>query len=202
MILLIDHDDSFTYNLYQYLEELGETVIVKRHNNIDITTINEMNPTAIVLSPGPGKPEDYPNTGEIVNECYQSMPILGVCLGHQIIAAKFGAEVKKADIIMHGKKSLILHKGHGLFSYLSQPLQVMRYHSLVVDEKTVPPFFKRQAISMDDGELMAITHDNYPLFGIQFHPESIGTAEGKQVLSRFLNHTRKENLHGTTSEIN
>ncbi|MET3684339.1 anthranilate synthase/aminodeoxychorismate synthase-like glutamine amidotransferase [Alkalibacillus flavidus] len=193
MILLIDHYDSFTYNLFQYLEELGASVTVKRHDDVDISSIKNMQPDAIVLSPGPGKPNDYPDSIETVKTFYEEIPILGICLGHQIIAEAFGAQVQKAGEVRHGKKSLILHKGNGLFEYLSQPLNVMRYHSLVVNEQTLPPFFKRKAITMDDGELMAIEHDNHPLFGIQFHPESIGTTEGKQILNRFLQRIGKEN---------
>ncbi|MDQ0352086.1 anthranilate synthase/aminodeoxychorismate synthase-like glutamine amidotransferase [Alkalibacillus filiformis] len=201
MILLIDHYDSFTYNLYQYIEELGFSVEVRRHDEINISEIKEMNVHAIVLSPGPGKPIHYEQSMNIVKELHTQIPILGICLGHQIIGATFGAQVKKASIIMHGKQSLILHKGQGLFEYLSQPLQVMRYHSLVIDEQTLPPYFKRKAISMDDDELMAIEHQTFPVFGIQFHPESIGTNEGKQILKQFLSKTRKENDHESTSKI-
>ncbi|MDV2582979.1 anthranilate synthase component II [Alkalibacillus haloalkaliphilus] len=201
MILLIDHYDSFTYNIYQFIEELGYSVEVRRPEEIELSQVRSMNITGIVLSPGPGKPEDYQKSIRLVNELHKQIPILGICLGHQIIGATFGANVKLSSVIMHGKKSLILHKGNGLFAYLSQPLQVMRYHSLVIDEQTLPPYFKRRATSMDDGELMAIEHQTFPLFGIQFHPESIGTNEGKQILKQFLIKTREENDNETSSKI-
>ncbi|GAA0451724.1 aminodeoxychorismate/anthranilate synthase component II [Alkalibacillus silvisoli] len=197
MILLIDHYDSFTYNLYQYLEECDESVIVRRHDQITRQEIEQMNVAAIVLSPGPGKPKDYPNSIKMIKDFYQEIPILGICLGHQMIGLAFGAEVKQAKTIMHGKRSLILHKGYGLFEYMSQPLEMMRYHSLVINEQTLPPYFKRLAIAMDDRELMAIQHDQHPLFGVQFHPESIGSKEGKNLLKRFINLMRKETNNAT-----
>ncbi|WP_017185747.1 anthranilate synthase component II [Alkalibacillus haloalkaliphilus] len=201
MILLIDHYDSFTYNIYQYIEELGYSVEVRRPEEIELSQVKSMNISGIVLSPGPGRPKDYQKSIHFVHELHKQIPILGICLGHQIIGVTFGASVKQSSVIMHGKKSLILHKGNGLFAYLSQPLQVMRYHSLVIDEQTLPPYFKRRATSMDDGELMAIEHQTFPLFGIQFHPESIGTNEGKQILKQFLNKTREENDNETSSKI-
>ncbi|PKR77142.1 aminodeoxychorismate/anthranilate synthase component II [Halalkalibacillus sediminis] len=189
MILLIDHYDSFTYNLSQYLQELGKNVQVVRPNQITFDEIEHMNPEAIVLSPGPGKPEEATQTIEIVRNFYQQTPILGICLGHQIIAKAFGATVSKAKRLMHGKRSFIRHQGSGAFQFLPQPLEVMRYHSLAVDPLTLPPFFKKVAIAMDDGELMAIEHQAFPVVGWQFHPESIGTETGKQLLENFLKET-------------
>ncbi|MCA1054471.1 aminodeoxychorismate/anthranilate synthase component II [Rossellomorea aquimaris] len=193
MIVLIDNYDSFTYNLYQYLVELGEEVLIKRNDDITAGDIEELKPDGIILSPGPGSPRHAGNCIEIIQNLHASVPILGVCLGHQAIAAAFGAEVVIADKIMHGKTSLIKHDGHGIFEYLSQPLTVMRYHSLVVDKNTLPPQFEVSATSMDDNEIMAIKHLRHPLFGVQFHPESIGTDTGKKILSNFLVEMRKGN---------
>ncbi|WP_027964115.1 anthranilate synthase component II [Halalkalibacillus halophilus] len=192
MILLIDHYDSFTYNLSQYLQELGKNVQVVRPDNITFEDINQMNPEAIVLSPGPGRPEEAQHSIEIVQHYYEKIPILGICLGHQIIAKAFGGTVSKASKLMHGKRSLIRHQGSGAFQYLPQPLEVMRYHSLVVDSLSLPPFFKKVAIAMDDRELMAIEHQGYPVLGWQFHPESIGTATGKRLLDNFLKETLRD----------
>nr|WP_223155128.1 aminodeoxychorismate/anthranilate synthase component II [Alkalibacillus aidingensis] len=197
--MLIDNYDSFTYNLYQYLAELGVHVIIKRNDEISIEDIEKMNPKAVIISPGPGKPEDAGLTVAIIKQFYSKIPILGICLGHQAIGVAFGAKIKQAQHIRHGKKSLIRHKGGGIFQYLSQPLEVMRYHSLVIDEMTLPPYFERLATAMDDGELMAIKHYHYPVYGLQFHPESIGTVDGKTILNQFLKEFRKENEHETAS---
>ncbi|OIU71382.1 anthranilate synthase component II [Rossellomorea aquimaris] len=193
MILLIDNYDSFTYNLYQYLLELGEDVLIKRNDEITLEGIQELKPEGIILSPGPGTPEDAGICIEIIRNLHASAPILGVCLGHQAIAAAFGAKVVIADRIMHGKTSLIRHDGDGVFQYLSQPLTVMRYHSLVVEKESLPQQFEVTATSMDDNQIMAIKHRRYPLFGVQFHPESIGTDTGKKILSNFLDEMRKGN---------
>ncbi|MFP7299960.1 anthranilate synthase component II [Neobacillus niacini] len=186
MILLIDNFDSFTFNLYQYLGELGETVSVIRNNQLTIEQIREMNPKAIILSPGPGKPEEAGICIEVIQKLYQEFPILGICLGHQAIGAAFGSEIKRASFIKHGKTSQITHNGFGIFSYLPSPLEVMRYHSLVVDKDTLSSDLECVAQSMDDQEVMAIRHRYYPVFGLQFHPESIGTPSGKQLLKNFL----------------
>jgi anthranilate synthase component II len=186
MILLIDNFDSFTFNLYQYLGELGETVSVIRNNQLTIEQIREMNPKAIILSPGPGKPEEAGICIEAIQNLYQEFPILGICLGHQAIGAAFGSEIRRANFIKHGKTSLITHNGLGIFSYLPSPLEVMRYHSLVVDKDTLSSDLECVAQSMDDQEVMAIKHRYYPVFGLQFHPESIGTPSGKQLLKNFL----------------
>ncbi|RPF53265.1 anthranilate synthase component II [Aquisalibacillus elongatus] len=195
MILLIDNYDSFTYNLFQYLEELGADVLVKRNDKISIEEIKSLQPEAIVISPGPGKPTDAGLSVPIVKHFYQTIPILGICLGHQAIGVAFGAEVKRAKEVRHGKKSLLRHKGSGLFQYLPQPLEVMRYHSLVLDSMTLPPSMTKLAVAMDDGELMAMKHHQYPVYGLQFHPESIGTSDGKRILNQFLLTIRKENVY-------
>jgi anthranilate synthase component II len=199
MILLIDNYDSFTYNLYQYINELGEEVLIKRNDEITLNEIWEMNPSGIVLSPGPGTPENAGICIEIIQNLHTRMPILGVCLGHQAIGAAFGANIIIADHIMHGKTSLIHHDGHGIFQYLSQPLSVMRYHSLIIDKESLPPQFKISALSMDDKEIMAIQHMRYPVFGVQFHPESIGTDTGRKMLKNFLDEMRKESNRETVS---
>ncbi|WHX98906.1 aminodeoxychorismate/anthranilate synthase component II [Neobacillus sp. DY30] len=186
MILLIDNFDSFTYNLYQYLGELGEEVIVIRNNQLSIQQIKDMNPKAIILSPGPGKPEEAGICIEVIQNLYQEIPILGICLGHQAIGAAFGSEIKRADFIKHGKTSQITHNGSGVFTYLTSPLEVMRYHSLVVAKESLSPELECVAQSLDDQEIMALKHRHYPVYGLQFHPESIGTPAGKQLLQNFL----------------
>lgn len=186
MILLIDNFDSFTFNLYQYLGELGENVTVYRNNQLTLEMIKEMNPKAIILSPGPGKPEDAGICIEVIQNFYTSIPILGICLGHQAIGAAFGSEIRRANFIKHGKTSFITHNGSGVFTYLSSPIEVMRYHSLTIDKQSLPPELECVSQAMDDQEVMAIKHRNYPLFGLQFHPESIGTPAGKQMLKNFL----------------
>jgi anthranilate synthase component II len=199
MILLIDNYDSFTYNLYQYIKELGEEVLIKRNDQITLQEIHELKPSGIVLSPGPGTPEKAGICIEIIQNFHASVPILGVCLGHQSIGAAFGANIVIADHIMHGKTSLIRHNGEGLFQYLSQPLGVMRYHSLVIEKESLPPQFEIAALSMDDKEIMAIKHMRYPVFGVQFHPESIGTETGRKMLNNFIDEMRKENNRETVS---
>jgi anthranilate synthase component II len=199
MILLIDNYDSFTYNLYQYIKELGEEVLIKRNDQITLQELHELKPSGIVLSPGPGTPEKAGICIEIIQNLHASVPILGVCLGHQSIGAAFGANIVIADHIMHGKTSLIRHNGEGLFQYLSQPLGVMRYHSLVIEKESLPPQFEIAALSMDDKEIMAIKHMRYPVFGVQFHPESIGTDTGKKMLNNFIDEMRKENNRETVS---
>ncbi|BCB04350.1 anthranilate synthase component II [Bacillus sp. KH172YL63] len=199
MILLIDNYDSFTYNLYQYIEELGEEVTVRRNDAISLEEVKEMNPSAIILSPGPGKPENAGICTSIIQNLHASVPILGVCLGHQAIGAAFGATIEIAGNVMHGKTSLIKHDGNGVFQYLSQPLEVMRYHSLVIKKGTLPPPLEAVAHSMDDGEIMALKHMKFPLFGVQFHPESIGTVTGKKIIQNFLAETRKGNIRENLS---
>jgi anthranilate synthase component 2 len=192
MILLIDNYDSFTFNLYQYLGELGEEVVVYRNNHISIKQINDLNPKAIILSPGPGRPEDAGVCLEVIQVFYNQIPILGICLGHQAIGAAFGATIKRADQIKHGKTSYITHHCRGIFNYLPSPLEVMRYHSLIIEKNSLSPQLDEIAISMDDQELMAIKHYKYPVYGLQFHPESIGTPSGKQMIKNFLDEIERE----------
>lgn len=192
MILLIDNYDSFTYNLYQYIGELGEKITVKRNDEITLKEIENLKPEAIIISPGPGRPENAGNTVEIIKHFYKKLPILGICLGHQAIGYSFGAVIEKAGKIMHGKTSKIRHTEQTLFDSMPQEIEVMRYHSLVIKKGTLPPIFDVLAESADDGEIMAIKHCKYPLYGMQFHPESVGTAEGKQLLKNFLSELRKE----------
>jgi anthranilate synthase component 2 len=186
VILLIDNFDSFTYNLYQYLGELGENVTVYRNNQISIAEIKLLNPKAIILSPGPGKPEDAGICIELIQAFYRDIPILGICLGHQAIGAAFGSDIRKARVIKHGKTSFITHNGKGIFSYLPSPLEVMRYHSLTIGKSHLPSQLECTAYAMDDDEVMGIKHRSYPVYGLQFHPESIGTPCGKQMLHNFL----------------
>ena len=185
MILLIDNYDSFTYNLFQYLGEVEEDIIVKRNDEITISEIEELSPTAIVISPGPGRPEEAGISMEVIQQFYKKTPILGICLGHQAIGAAFGANVIGAKQIMHGKTSQIEHTGTDLFAGQEQPLTVMRYHSLVVEKASLPDELEVTATSLDDHEIMALKHKEYPLYGLQFHPESIGTRTGKQLLHEF-----------------
>jgi anthranilate synthase component 2 len=192
MILLIDNYDSFTYNLYQYLGELGEDIVVKRNDNISIADIENMKPEAIVISPGPGRPENAGICIEVIQHFYERIPILGICLGHQAIGYSFGAKIEKAQKIMHGKTSKLKFIETELFKSLPQQLEVMRYHSLIINKDTLPAFFQVLAKSMDDNEIMAIKHSKYPLYGMQFHPESVGTGLGKQLLENFLNQIREE----------
>ena len=185
MILLIDNFDSFTFNLYQYLGELGEEVKVFRNNQVTIEQIKELKPAAIILSPGPGRPEDAGICVEVIRTFYKEIPILGICLGHQAIAYAFEAKIKQASTIKHGKTSFITHSGR-MFDYLPSPLEVMRYHSLSVEKRSLPEQLQCTALSMDDREVMAIEHRQYPVYGLQFHPESIGTPTGKQMLKNFI----------------
>ncbi|MEY8189241.1 aminodeoxychorismate/anthranilate synthase component II [Peribacillus simplex] len=185
MILLIDNYDSFTYNLYQYLGEVEKEIIVKRNDEITIAEIEELNPMAIVISPGPGRPEDAGISMEIIRNFYEKVPLLGICLGHQAIGAVFGANVVGAKQIMHGKTSVIEHDGTGVFAKQYLQFPVMRYHSLVVERASLPDELTVTAVAMDDGEIMALKHQEFPLYGLQFHPESIGTKIGKELLHQF-----------------
>lgn len=199
MIILLDNYDSFTYNLYQYLLELGETVEVFRNDRITVEEIRDIQPKAIILSPGPGVPDQAGICMDVIKELHQQIPILGVCLGHQAIGAAFGARIVQAREIKHGKTSRILHTGEGIFQYMTQPLEVMRYHSLVIEKASLPGQLDILATSMDDQEIMAIKHTIYPLYGIQFHPESIGTKAGKEMIKNFLVEIRKEHSYESIS---
>ena len=186
MILMIDNYDSFTYNLVQYLRELGADVVVHRNDKITFKDIEQLNPEKIVISPGPCTPEKAGISIETVRYFGGKIPLLGVCLGHQSIASAFGGEIIKAKKLMHGKTSMITHDNKHLFKGLPNPFKATRYHSLVLNKDTVPDEFEVTATS-DDGEIMGIRHKNIFIEGVQFHPESILTTSGKDLLQNFLN---------------
>ena len=185
MILLIDNYDSFTYNLYQYLCELGAEVSVVRNDKITLGQIRNMNPEKIVVSPGPCTPDKAGITNEVVREFGPIIPVLGVCLGHQCVGQTFGGIVGKAGEIMHGKTSLIHHDGEGVFSGIPSPFEAIRYHSLVVYKEDLPNELEVTAWT-ESGIVMGIRHKKYDIQGIQFHPESIMTQYGKEILGNFL----------------
>lgn len=188
MILILDNYDSFTYNLVQYLGELGETLRVERNDAIAVEDIAAIAPSAIVLSPGPGTPADAGITVPVIRQYGARVPILGVCLGHQAIGEAYGGRVIRAPRgVMHGKTSTVLHDGSGLFAGLPSPLRVMRYHSLVVEHDTLPSCLEVTARAADDAtEIHAVRHRTHPVWGVQFHPESIMTQDGRQLLANFL----------------
>ena len=185
-VLLIDNYDSFTYNLYQYLCELGAVVTVVRNDVMTVDEVREMAPDFIVISPGPGVPRDAGISIEVVRSLGKTTPILGVCLGHQAIAEAFGGAVVRAPELMHGKASLINHDGTGVFDGLPSPFSAIRYHSLCAEPEKVPEALEVTATS-DSGVVMGLRHRQYPVFGVQFHPESILTEHGKELLRNFLN---------------
>jgi len=187
MILMIDNYDSFTYNLVQYLGQLGREVVVHRNDMISIRGIEELNPEAIFLSPGPCTPKEAGITVEAIRHFHRKLPILGVCLGHQAIGYAFGAEVVRAGRIMHGKTSPILNDGRTIFRGLANPFPAGRYHSLLVRRETLPPFLEVSA-ETEEGEVMGIRHREHPVEGVQFHPESVLTPNGKRILKNFLEH--------------
>ena len=191
MILVIDNYDSFTYNLVQYIGELGAEVTVRRNDEIPASYIAGMRPDAIVLSPGPKTPADAGITLDVIRAYGASIPILGVCLGQQAIGAAYGGRVVRAATLMHGKTSDVRHSGTGLFEGLPDPLRVMRYHSLTVERDTLPPELEITAWSDEDmSEVHALRHRVHPVFGVQFHPESVLTEGGKRLLANFLATTR------------
>lgn len=185
MILMIDNYDSFTYNLVQYLGELGEDLKVVRNDKITIKEIKALRPKRIVISPGPGFPKDAGISNDLIREFCKTTPILGVCLGHQCIGEVFGGRVVKADRPMHGKTSKIYHNRKGIFKNLPNPFEATRYHSLLVERKGLPACLEITA-QTKEGEIMGLKHKSYPAWGVQFHPESILTKEGKKILSNFL----------------
>jgi len=185
MILVIDNYDSFTYNLVQYLGELGATLQVARNDALDVDAVARLAPERIVISPGPGNPDQAGVSLEVIRRLGATTPILGVCLGHQAIGQAFGATVARARTQMHGKTSDIRHDGRGVFAGLSNPFVATRYHSLVVLPDTVPADLEVTARA-EDGEVMGLRHRRYPVEGVQFHPESILTVEGKRLLANFL----------------
>jgi anthranilate synthase component II len=188
-ILVIDNYDSFVYNLAQLLGQMGTSPIVLRNDRITVEGIQKMNPSAIVISPGPGHPADKKSfgiCGEVISSIGPYTPILGVCLGHQGIAYAYGGKVVNAKKVRHGKTSLIRHYGSSLFNELTSPFVATRYHSLVADPDTIPSCLEITAISLDDGEIMALQHNKYPLYGVQFHPESVLTRDGFKILQNFV----------------
>ncbi|GEN57562.1 aminodeoxychorismate/anthranilate synthase component II [Halolactibacillus alkaliphilus] len=191
MILLIDNYDSFTYNLYQYMSELGEDVKVVRNDAVTLEEIKAMRPEAIVLSPGPGTPKDSGICLDVIGSLGDVYPILGICLGHQAITEVFGGVVSHAKRVMHGKQSVIVHHQKDLFNGLPKEIDVMRYHSLVALEEHFPDCLEITARALDDGEIMALKHKTLPIYGMQFHPESIGTVAGHTLLENFFKTVRK-----------
>lgn len=186
MILLIDNYDSFTYNLYQYIGTFSPDIRVVRNDKVTIEEIREMAPERIVLSPGPKSPKDAGICMEVVREFYDKLPILGVCLGHQCIGAAFGGTISYAKAIFHGKQSVIVHDGSSIFHGIDSPLKIARYHSLAVSDENFPECLKILART-EDGEIMAMRHKEYPVVGLQFHPESIFTEHGKRLIENFVN---------------
>ena len=186
MLLLIDNYDSFTYNLYQYLSELGEKVKVARNDEITLGEIEKMKPERIVISPGPGRPDDAGISNEVVLRFGKRVPLLGVCLGHQCVGQAYGGKVVHAGEIKHGKTSLIHHDGKGVFKDIKSPLTAVRYHSLAVERKSLPDCLDISAVT-ENKIIMGIRHREYPVEGVQFHPESILTGVGKDILRNFLN---------------
>ncbi|SDB07590.1 anthranilate synthase component II [Eubacterium oxidoreducens] len=186
MILLIDNYDSFTYNLYQYIGVFNEDIKVVRNDKITIDEIRQMNPERIVLSPGPKSPKEAGICMDAVKEFAGKVPILGICLGHQSIGEAFGATVSYAKELYHGKQSLVEHDADGIYEGIESPIKVARYHSLAIIEKTLPECLVVTGRT-EDGEIMSIKHKEYPVVGIQFHPESIYTQHGKRMIENFLN---------------
>ena len=186
MVLVIDNYDSFTYNLVQYLGELGAKVVVRRNDEASIAQLRALTPARVVISPGPGRPEQAGVSLGVIKEFGRQMPVLGVCLGHQAIGLAFGGDVVRAPVPIHGKTSTVEHNGHGVFGGLSSSFQAGRYHSLVVDEKTLPADLEVTARTKEDGLVMGLRHRTLPIHGVQFHPESVLTNEGRRILRNFL----------------
>ena len=186
MIFVLDNYDSFTYNLVQYLGELGAEVVVRRNDELSLAEIESLHPERIVISPGPCTPAEAGISVALVERLSGTLPLLGVCLGHQAIAHAFGGTVRRARTVMHGKTSVLRHPGTGLFDGLRDPLVVGRYHSLVVDAESFPAELEPTAFSVEDGEVMALRHRRHPTVGVQFHPESVLTPEGQHLLRNFL----------------
>jgi len=191
MILMIDNFDSFTYNLVQAIAARGEEVVVRRNNAIDLGGVRALNPSAIIISPGPGTPYNAGVSLDLIKNLAGTIPILGVCLGHQCIAQAFGGKIVYAKKVMHGKLSRITHNGLGLFDGIPDNFSAVRYHSLAIDESSLPKGFLVSARAYDDGEIMAIYHEDMLIFGVQFHPESIATDFGEQILEKFISITRR-----------
>lgn len=186
MILMIDNYDSFTYNLVQYLGELGAELTVCRNDAVGVEQIKKMNPERIVISPGPGAPEGAGVSVEAIRAFAGKVPILGVCLGHQCMGYAYGGKIIRAQKLMHGKTSLIQHNQKEIFSGITNPFEATRYHSLVIERQTLPACLEVTAWTTDDNEIMGVRHKDYPMWGVQFHPESILTTVGKDILRNFL----------------
>lgn len=192
MLLIIDNYDSFTYNLAQYFSELGADVTVERNDALTVSDVEKFAPAGLVISPGPGRPEGAGITNDVIRRFAGSIPILGVCLGHQAIGSVYGGPVVRAKTVMHGKTSMIHHDGRGVFQGIPSPFSAIRYHSLVVDSRHVPQCLEVSAWT-DDGEIMGIRHSKCSVEGVQFHPESILTDHGYQLLRNFLINNRITN---------
>ena len=188
-VLIIDNYDSFVYNLAQYTGQLGAEPIVHRTNEITISNVRKLKPDKIIISPGPGTPDDpryFGVSGDVLKQISREIPTLGVCLGNQGIAWAFGGKVVRAKRLMHGKTSLIKHESNGIFKDVPSPLQATRYHSLVCEKKSLPKCLEITAESLDDHEIMGLKHRKYPIYGIQFHPESILTHDGIAIMRNFI----------------
>jgi anthranilate synthase/aminodeoxychorismate synthase-like glutamine amidotransferase len=186
MLLVIDNYDSFTYNLVQYLGELGAVIRVRRNNQVTLDEIAAMAPEQIVISPGPGRPEDAGVSVDVIRRFGPTTPILGVCLGHQAIGVVYGGIVCRAQTPMHGKTSTVVHDGKGVFAGLGAPFQAGRYHSLVISNDRLPGELEVAARTKEDNTIMAVRHRAYPVHGVQFHPESVLTDEGRRILRNFI----------------
>ena len=186
MVLLVDNYDSFTWNLAHRLGELGASVRVVRNDAMTVEELERLSPSRIVISPGPGRPETAGVSIETLRRFAGRVPILGVCLGHQALAVAFGGRVERASVPMHGKTSQVTHDGNHLFAGLSSPVEVGRYHSLVIPPDHIPQGFVRTAWIQDDGTIMGIRHSTDPIYGVQFHPESVLTPSGQRILLNFL----------------
>ena len=193
-VLVMDNYDSFVYNLVQYIGELGTEVVVYRNDQVTLKQVQQLNPDRIVISPGPGNPEDEKYFGvckAILQQISPQVPTLGVCLGHQGIISTFGGKVVSAKRLMHGKTSSIKHDGKGIFKGVENPFTATRYHSLAGDNDTIPACLEVTAVAVDDGEVMGVRHREYPIEGVQFHPESILCEYGKLIIKNFLEGNRK-----------
>jgi anthranilate synthase/aminodeoxychorismate synthase-like glutamine amidotransferase len=188
-VLILDNFDSFVYNLADYVGRLGAEAVVARSNKITLNDVEEVDPDRLIISPGPGHPSEKQYTGvceDVIRRFSRDTPILGVCLGHQLIVHAFSGRIIKAKRIVHGKPSLVSHDGKGIFEGLENPLVAGRYHSLVADEESLPDCLEISARALEDGEVMGVRHRNLPIAGVQFHPESILTANGIRILRNFL----------------
>jgi anthranilate synthase/aminodeoxychorismate synthase-like glutamine amidotransferase len=186
VLLLIDNFDSFTFNLAQYLGELGAEVQVRRNNAIDLDEIARLAPSHLVISPGPGRPEQAGISMDVIRRFAPTIPMLGVCLGHQAMGAAFGGQVIRANQLMHGKSSIVEHDGRGIFAGLTEPFSAGRYHSLMVADQAWPAMLEVSARASDTGTVMGLRHRDWPMHGVQFHPESVLTTEGRRILRNFL----------------